>query len=154
MNGMKEHIMISPEPLELRWLGKTHMYVTAVSLGGAGLGGIFGPVGEAEGVAAVEKALELGMNYLDTSPKYGEAERRMGLALKGVPRDGYYISSKVGTHPERPGDYSGDAARWTVARSLEVLGVDYLDLCHIHEPEPHELSAALAPDGAMEANYY
>lgn len=143
--------MTTNNPLELRQLGKTHMKVTAVSLGGAGLGGIFGPVGDDEGVAAVEKALELGMNYLDTSPKYGQAERRMGLALRGVPRDSYYLSSKVGTHPEKPGDYSAEAARWTVARSLEVLGVDYLDLCHIHEPEPHQLTAALAPGGAMEA---
>jgi len=142
--------MTTTNPLELRQLGRTHMKVTAVSLGGAGLGGIFGPVGDEDGVAAVEKALELGMNYLDTSPKYGQAERRMGLALRGVPRDSYYLSSKVGTHPEKPGDYSAEAARWTVARSLEVLGVDYLDLCHIHEPEPHQLTAALAPGGAME----
>jgi aryl-alcohol dehydrogenase-like predicted oxidoreductase len=139
------------DPLETRQLGSTHMKVTAVSLGGAGLGGIFGPVGDADGVAAVEKALELGMNYLDTSPKYGEAERRMGLALRGVPRDSYYLSSKVGTHPERPLDYSADAARWTVSRSLEVLGVDHLDLCHLHEPEPEHLDAALAPGGALEA---
>lgn len=143
--------MTTINPLELRQLGKTHMKVTAVSLGGAGLGGIFGPVGDDEGVTAVEKALELGMNYLDTSPKYGQAERRMGLALRGVPRDSYYLSSKVGTHPEKPGDYSAETARWTVARSLEVLGVDYLDLCHIHEPEPHQLTTALAPGGAMEA---
>lgn len=143
--------MTTPNPLEIRQLGKTHMNVTAVSLGGAGLGGIFGPVGDADGVAAVEKALELGMNYLDTSPKYGEAERRMGLALRGVPRDGYYLSSKVGTHPERPLDYSADAARWSVDRSLEVLGVDYLDVCHLHEPEPHHLDQALAAGGAMEA---
>lgn len=143
--------MNTPDPLELCQLGKTHMNVTAVSLGGAGLGGIFGPVGDADGVAAVETALELGMNYLDTSPKYGEAERRMGLALRGVPRSSYYLSSKVGTHPEKPGDYSAEAARWTVSRSLEVLGVDHLDLCHLHEPEPHHLDQALAPGGAMEA---
>lgn len=143
--------MRTPDPLELRQLGRTDMHVTAVSLGGAGLGGIFGPVGDADGVAAVETALELGMNYLDTSPKYGQAERRMGIALRGVPRDSFYLSSKVGTHPERPGDYSADAARWTVARSLEVLGVDHLDLCHLHEPEPHHLDQALAPDGALEA---
>jgi aryl-alcohol dehydrogenase-like predicted oxidoreductase len=138
-------------PFELRQLGRTHMSVTAVSLGGAGLGGIFGPVGDAEGISAVEKALELGVNYLDTSPKYGEAERRMGMALRGVPRDTYYISSKVGTHPDRPGDYSADTARWTVENSLRVLGVDTLDLCHLHEPEPHHLDQALAPGGALEA---
>jgi aryl-alcohol dehydrogenase-like predicted oxidoreductase len=140
------------DPLERRRIGRTEMVVTAVSLGGAGLGGIFGPVGDADGVAAVEKAFELGINYLDTSPKYGEAERRMGMALRGVARDRYYISSKVGTHPNRePGDYSADAARWTVDNSLRVLGVDYLDLCHLHEPEPHNLDQALGAGGALEA---
>ena len=137
--------------LERRRIGRTHMVVTAVSLGGAGLGGIFGPVGDADGIGAVEKAFELGINYLDTSPKYGEAERRMGMALRGVPRDRYFISSKVGTHPDRPLDYSADAARWTVENSLRVLGVDYLDLCHIHEPEPHHMDQALGPGGALEA---
>ena len=139
------------DPLEHGQIGRTDMVVTAMSLGGAGLGGIFGPVGDADGVAAVEKAFELGINYLDTSPKYGEAERRMGMALRGVPRDRYFISSKVGTHPSRPGDYSADAARWTVDNSLKVLGVDYLDLCHLHEPEPHNLDQALGPGGALEA---
>ncbi|MCU1582849.1 MAG: aldo/keto reductase [Microbacteriaceae bacterium] len=142
--------MSTINPLERRRLGGTDMEVTAVSLGGAGLGGIFGPVGDADGVAAVETALELGINYLDTSPKYGDAERKMGLALRGVPRDSFYLSSKVGTHPDKPGDYSAETAAWTVERSLEVLGVDFLDLCHIHEPEPHQLAQALGPGGAME----
>ena len=143
--------MRTANPLELRELGSTHMEVTAVGLGGAGLGGVFGPVGDADGVAAVEKALELGINYLDTAPGYHDAERRTGLALRGVPRNSYYLSSKVGSHPHKPGDYSADAARWTVANSLEVLGVDYLDLCHIHGPQPDQLTAALSPGGAMEA---
>lgn len=86
--------MTTAKPLELRQLGKTHMNVTAIGLGGAGLGGVFGPVGDSDGVAAVEKALELGMNYLDTAPGYDEAERRTGLALRGVPRDSYYISAR------------------------------------------------------------
>jgi aryl-alcohol dehydrogenase-like predicted oxidoreductase len=68
-----------------------------------------------------------------------------------VPRDRYYISSKVGTHPDHPGDYSAGTARWTVDNSLRVLGVDYLDLCHLHDPEPHHLDQALAPGGSLEA---
>jgi aryl-alcohol dehydrogenase-like predicted oxidoreductase len=143
--------MQTPHPLIRRRLGKTHMEVPVMSLGGAGLGGVFGPVGDADGVAAVEKAFALGIDYLDTSPKYGEAERRMGLALKGVPRSRYHISSKVGTHPSRPGDYSAEAAYWTVANSLKVLGCEYLDICLIHEPEPSQLDQALAPGGALEA---
>jgi aryl-alcohol dehydrogenase-like predicted oxidoreductase len=143
--------MRTGNPLEIRQLGSTHMRVTAIGLGGAGLGGVFGPVGDGEAIAAVEKALELGINYLDTAPGYRDAERRTGLALRGVPRESYFLSSKVGSHPQKPGDYSAEAARWTVSNSLEVLGVDYLDLCHIHGPEPEQLAAALAPGGAMEA---
>jgi aryl-alcohol dehydrogenase-like predicted oxidoreductase len=149
---MKEvNSMITPNPIMKRRLGNTHMEVSIMSLGGAGLGGIFGSVGDADGIAAVEKGLELGLNWLDTSPKYGQAERRMGMALRGVPRDRYYISSKVGTHPDRGLDYSSDAAYWTVENSLKVLGIDYLDICLIHEPEPHHLEEALRPNGALEA---
>lgn len=127
------------------------MTVTTMSLGGAGLGGVFGPVADAEGIAAVEKGLELGMNWLDTSPKYGQAEQRMGVALRGVPRDSYYISSKVGTHPKFGKNYTADVAYWTVENSLKVLGVDYLDIGLIHEPEPEHLDQALAEGGALSA---
>ena len=124
------------ELLEHRRIGRTHMEVTAISLGGAGLGGIFGPVGDADGVAAVEKAFELGINYLDTSPSTARRSVAWVWRCAACPASSYYISSKVGTHPNRqPGDYSAEAARWTVDNSLKVLGVDYLDLCHIHEPE-------------------
>lgn len=141
--------MLTPHPLTRRRLGRTHMDVPIMTMGGAGLGGLFGPVGDAEGVAAVHKGLELGLNYLDTSPQYGEAERRMGLALKGVPRSSYFLSSKIGTHRSRMWDFSADGAYWTVGNSLKVLGVDYLDICLIHEPK--DLNQALAPGGAMEA---
>ena len=142
--------VVSTLPLQRRTIGQTHMNVTAMSLGGAGLGGIFGPVSDEAGVSAVERALELGMNWLDTSPYYLEAERRMGLALRGVPRSQYYLSSKVGTHPSRYLDYSADAASWTVDNSLKVLGVDYLDICFIHDPQPAHLQTALGSGGAME----
>lgn len=142
---------MTPNPLTKRRLGKTHMEVSVMSMGGAGIGGIFGSVSESEGVEAVERALELGLNWLDTSPHYGEAERRMGIALKGVPRNSYYISSKVGTHPSRRYDYSADAAYWTVENSLKELGVDYLDICLIHDPEPQHMEQILGSKGALEA---
>ncbi|WP_047151823.1 aldo/keto reductase [Aneurinibacillus tyrosinisolvens] len=127
------------------------MEVTILGLGGAGLGGIFGEVSDADGVAAVDKALELGMNWLDTSPYYFEAERRMGLALRGVPRNRYYLSSKVGTHRERYLDYSADSTYWSVENSLRTLGTDYLDICLIHDPLPRHLEQALGPGGSLEA---
>lgn len=138
-------------PLDKRRIGRTDIAVTALSMGGAGLGGIFGEVPETAGVAAVERALELGMNWLDTSPYYLESERRMGLALRGVPRKSYYLSTKVGTHRDRFQDYSADAVRWSIENSLRTLGVDDVDICLIHDPLPHHLDQALAPDGALEA---
>jgi aryl-alcohol dehydrogenase-like predicted oxidoreductase len=138
-------------PLEKRRLGQTDMNVTAMSMGGAGLGGIFGEVSDADGVAAVERALELGMNWLDTSPYYFESEKRVGIALRGVPRERYYLSSKAGTHRERYLDYSADAVYWSVENSLKTIGVDYLDICLIHDPLPEHLDQALDSCGAMEA---
>ncbi|MBP1153697.1 MULTISPECIES: aldo/keto reductase [unclassified Paenibacillus] len=138
-------------PLDKRRIGRTDMAVTALSMGGAGLGGIFGEVSETAGVAAVEKALELGMNWLDTSPYYLDSERRMGLALRGVPRQSYYLSTKVGTHRDRYQDYSADAVRWSIDNSLRTLGLDDVDIGLIHDPLPYHLDQALGPDGALEA---
>lgn len=138
-------------PLDKRRLGRTDIDVTALSMGGAGLGGIFGEVSDANGVAAVEKALELGMNWLDTSPYYLDSERRMGLALRGVPRRHYSLSTKVGTHQDRYLDYSADAIYWSMENSLQTLGVDYVDICLIHDPLPHHLDQALGPHGALAA---
>lgn len=75
----------------------------------------------------------------------------MGLALRGVPRDRYYISSKVGTHRERYQDYSADAGYWSIENSLKALGVDYLDIALIHDPLPEHLDEALASGGLLEA---
>ncbi|MCZ8514332.1 aldo/keto reductase [Paenibacillus filicis] len=138
-------------PLEKRRLGQTEMNVTAMSMGGAGIGGIFGDVSDADGVAAVEKALELGMNWVDTSPFYFEAERRIGIALRGVPRERYYLSSKAGTHRDRFQDYSADAIYWSVENSLRTMGVDYLDICLIHDPLPQHMDKVLGHGGAIEA---
>ncbi|MDF2653112.1 MAG: aldo/keto reductase, partial [Paenibacillus sp.] len=64
-----------PNPLDTHKLGRTEIEVNRLAMGGAGLGGIFEQVKETEGVAAVERALELGIRWLDTSPFYKESER-------------------------------------------------------------------------------
>jgi aryl-alcohol dehydrogenase-like predicted oxidoreductase len=138
-------------PLGKSIISGTDIAVTAISMGGAGLGGIFGEVSEADGVAAVEKALELGINWVDTSPYYFESERRIGLALRGVSRKSYHLSTKIGTHPNWYLDYSAEATKWSVQNSLKTLGVDYLDICLIHDPQPGHLEQALGSHGALEA---
>jgi len=106
-------------------------------------------------VAAIHRGVELGMDYLDTSPLYGPSERRVGLALSqphsdgGTWRDRVRLVTKAGTHPERRGDYSHDAIRWSVENSLRLLGTGYLDGVLVHDPTTME--PVLAPGGAAEA---
>lgn len=135
--------------LPRRRLGKTELQVPALSLGGAAFGGVYGAVADAEGVAAVEYALSHGINYIDTSPLYGESERRIGIALRGVPRSEYTLSTKTGTHPERRGDFSWDGTLWSVENSLRLLGTDYVDILLVHDPD--DIEPVFAPHGALEA---
>ncbi len=136
-------------PLEHRVLGRLGRAVTALGLGGAGLHGISGcPNTDAKAVATVHAALEAGVNYIDTSAGYGESERRLGLALRGHPRDQVFIATKTGTGID-PRDYTADYTYRSVERSLKRLGTDYIDLLQIHDPDTAE--QAFNPDGALGA---
>lgn len=134
---------------ERRTLGRSGLEVTALGLGTAGIGGIYGDVSEDEAIAVVQGAIQAGITYIDTSPKYLESERRIGLALRGGLRERITLSSKTGTHPNWPGDYSSEGTRRTVEASLKTLGTDWIDLLLIHDPP--NLERALAKDGALEA---
>lgn len=85
-----------------------------------------------EAVEAIQTALELGVNYFDTYP--GHHEEKWGEALSGVPRSSYYLQAKIGTHPERRKDFSGEGARWSLDQSLRSLKTDYLDCVLVHDP--------------------
>ena len=115
--------------LPKRRLGRTGLEVTALALGGAGIGGGYGGVNDADAVATAELALARGINFIDTSPLYGESERRLGLALRGVSRADYFLSTKTGTHPQRRCDYSWDGTLWSVENSLHLLGTPILSPC-------------------------
>ena len=124
-------------------LGRTGLKVSRLSFGASGLGSVFRPVDESEGIGAVHEALDLGINYFDVAPAYGGtvAETVLGKALKGVPRDRYYLSTKAGkfTDPEHYGrdelNYSRGRIRDSVAQSMKRLGVDYFDIVHLHDFE-------------------
>jgi aryl-alcohol dehydrogenase-like predicted oxidoreductase len=115
-------------------------------MGGAGVG--MTEIPESDGVEAVQVALQAGINYIDTSPLYSESETRFGLALRGVPRDSYILSTKTGTHKEHWKDYSGDGTRWTVENSLKTLGVEYIDLLLVHDPD--DIEPVFAKGGALD----
>jgi L-galactose dehydrogenase len=124
-------------------LGKTGLTVSRLSFGASSLGGIFHPVDENEAIRSVHAALDLGINYFDVAPAYGatRSETVLGKALKGIPRDRYYLSTKVGKYTQ-PGGYGDDKLDYSRARlraSLEEssrrLGTDYFDIIHLHDLE-------------------
>lgn len=123
--------------MEHRTLGKTGLRVSALSLGCASLGGVFGPVQEDEGIRTVHTALDLGINFLDVAPYYGRtvAEAVLGKALRSVPRERYYLSSKVGRYDVAEFDFSAKRVAAGLDDSLRRLGVDYLDLVLCHDIE-------------------
>ena len=134
-------------PLPRRRLGRTELEVTCLGMGGAGLGR--GDVTDDEAVEAVHRAIDLGINYLDTAPLYGESERRVGLALAdGNWREKIYLATKTGTHPEWRGDYSAAGTRRSVENSLRLLNTDYLDVCLVHDPDSME--PVVAKGGALD----
>ena len=124
-------------------LGKTGLNVSRLSFGASALGGVYGPVDEAEGLRAVHTALDLGINYFDVSPAYGAtvAETVLGKALKGVPRDRYYLSTKVGKYTQSNGygndklEFSQAGIRASLNESARRLGSDYFDIIHLHDFE-------------------
>lgn len=78
--------------------GETDMELSLLGFGGGGLSGFYEEFEEEEAVQVVREALKNGINYIDTAPYYGEgrSETVIGKALKGIPRNAYYISTKVG----------------------------------------------------------
>ena len=83
--------------MEYHEIGKTGMKVSSLSFGASSLGGVFHNIKEKEGLEAVFTAIDLGMKFIDVSPYYGDykAETVLGKALKEIPRDKYYLSTKV-----------------------------------------------------------
>ena len=128
------------------------MDVTVVGCGGVALGSFHAgeEIADEAAVATLRRAYEIGIKYVDTSPLYNESERRFGLALRelGGKPPGTYLSTKTGTHPSRRYDYSAEATRWSVRDSLDLLGLDSLDLVLVHDPP--SMDPVLAPGGALD----
>ncbi len=135
--------------------------VARLGLGTGPLGNLFTSITDDEAIATVDAAWELGIRMFDTAPQYGHglAEVRLGQALAGRPRDEYVLSSKVGrllrhTEGTRPAtafrevpdvdpvfDFSRDGVLRSLEESLRRLGVDRLDVVHVHDPDDFERDA-------------
>lgn len=138
-------------------LGRTRVTVTRLGLGTAPLSGLYRAVTEKDAMATLERAWELGIRFFDTAPLYGYGlgETRTGAVLGPKPRDQYALATKVGRllragAPPEPGqvffgtpavnpvfDFSYDAVMRSVEESRERLGIERLDVLHIHDPDSH-----------------
>lgn len=147
--------MTSNANLARRPFGNTGIMVPPISIGCAPLGDMprtfqYG-VSEEAAVATLRAALNSPINYLDTAAGYGdgESERRVGLVLRdvgGLP-EGAVLETKIGAAPD--GSYDATSTRKRFERSLELLGVDKVEIVFLHDPEHIGFDDAMAPDGPV-----
>ncbi len=120
--------------MQTRALGKTGLTLPILSFGASSLGAEFRKVDLNEALRSVRVALDLGMNFIDTSPYYGRgmSEVLLGIALRDVPRDSYLLGTKLGRYAPQHFDFSAKRVVESVDVSLERMKVDHLDviLCH------------------------
>ena len=128
--------------MEKRTLGKTDMDLTVVAFGASSLGAEFRNIDLDEAFRSVRVAIDLGMNFIDTSPFYGRgmSEIVLGRVLPEIPRDSYYLGTKLGRYAGRHFDFSARRVEESVDISLERMKVDYLDIVLCHDLEFVEMS--------------
>jgi aryl-alcohol dehydrogenase-like predicted oxidoreductase len=126
--------------MEPRPLGRTGVKVSPLCLG-AMMFGAWGNEDHDESIRIIHRALDAGINFIDTADVYarGESEEIVGKALAGGRRDNVVLATKVhGTMGDDPNQF-GNSRRWIVKEvenSLRRLGTDWIDLYQIHRPEP------------------
>ena len=129
-------------------LGWTDLGLTTIGLGTWAMGGggwsfAWGPQDDDESISTIHRAIELGINWIDTAPVYGlnHAEEVVGKALKGL-KEKPIIATKCGRVWDEDGNISGclkkDSIHSEVEESLGRLGIDVIDLYQIHWPIPDE----------------
>src|SRR4030095_13750474 len=108
--------------MEKRILGRTGLEVSVLGLGGLFLSRL-GANDQEEARRATHRALDLGVNYVDTAPGYLDSEAVLGFALAGAPQP-YFLSTKLGGRPEPFDPKNKVALRQSVEESLRLLGRD------------------------------
>ena len=138
-------------------LGRTPLRVTRLGLGTAPLAGLYRAVDEADALAVIEHAWQRGIRFFDTAPLYGYglAEQRVGQVLRTKPRDELVLATKVGRllradAPPEPGqvfagappvnpvfDFSYEGVMRSFEESRQRLGIERVDILHVHDPDDH-----------------
>jgi aryl-alcohol dehydrogenase-like predicted oxidoreductase len=153
--------------MKFRKLGRTQLEVSEVGFGAWAIGGGWGPQSEADSVAALNRALDLGVNFIDTAAGYGDgkSERIIAGVLKGR-RESVVVATKTppAPGPWPPSPYCSAAARYSekhlrdnVEQRLRNLGTDRIDLLQLHtwtrawnrNPGPFEVMRRLKEEGKV-----
>jgi L-galactose dehydrogenase len=123
--------------MRFRPLGRTGLELPWLSFGASSLGQEFRTVDLNEAIRSVHVALDLGMNFIDTSPYYGRgmSECLLGVALRGIPRERYILGTKLGRYAPAHFDFSARRVAESVDVSLMRMGVDHLDIILCHDIE-------------------
>lgn len=119
-------------------LGRTGFNVSEISFGAWAIGGAWGTVDDSESLAGLHKAIDLGVNFIDTADVYGDgrSERLIAQLKKERPKDQIYVATKAGRrlNPHHSSGYNRDNLTTFVERSLKNLQTDSLDLVQLHCP--------------------
>ena len=123
--------------MKTRPLGNTGIDLPILSFGASSLGAEFRSVNLEEVMKSTTTALDLGMNFIDTSPFYGRgmSEVMLGQGLKGIPRDSYLLGTKLGRYSDIHFDFSAKRVEESIHISLHRLGTDHLDVLLMHDVE-------------------
>jgi aryl-alcohol dehydrogenase-like predicted oxidoreductase len=123
--------------MEYRELGRTGWKVSAISFGAWAIGGAWGEVDDKESLAALHRALDLGVNFIDTADVYGDGRsERLMARLRKERREPFYIATKAGRRldPHIASGYNRQNLTAFVERSLKNLETEALDLLQLHCP--------------------
>ena len=158
------------DPAELVPLGARGLEVTRLGLGTAPIGGLYEAVSDDHAAATVAASIAAGIRFFDTAPLYGHglAESRLGRALEAIPRDQIVVATKVGRLLREVSftdairfyygtpdvnlifDFSEQGVLRSIAESLDRLGLDRIDVLHIHDPDEHHDEALKGAFRALE----
>jgi D-threo-aldose 1-dehydrogenase len=142
---------------------RTGVEISRLSLGTAAFGGLYRSVSETDCTDTLLRAINNGINFIDTAPHYGKgtSEVRIGNAIAGQDRSSFVISTKVGrllvpsnaeideffmdadNTVERKFDFSAEGVRQSLESSLERLGIESVEILFIHDPDSHADEAIL-----------
>ncbi len=132
--------------MKQRPLGRTGLQLPWLSFGASSLGAEFRAIDLGEAIRSVQVALDLGMNFIDTSPFYGRglSECLLGVALRGIPRERYLLGTKLGRYDRDHFDFSARRVIESVDISLHRMGVEHLDIILCHDIEFVDMSQIVA----------